>query len=146
MLIPILKEWKRMEEERMKALGSAWQGERQITRQPLFIQDNGKPMYKDTPCKSFEKAVHLYNLTVEESERIPETITLHGCRHYYGSVLIANGVPVSTVSRLMGHANVSVTMEIYLHDVKPTEETRSQIDSIFREPQEETEKVPLFLG
>lgn len=36
-------------------------------------------------------------------------------RHLYGSRLVAAGIPIPEVSRLMGHANQTTTMSYYLH-------------------------------
>lgn len=144
-LVPLLKRWKRTQQEIMRSLGTAWQGSKSITDQPIFIQDNGKPMDMYTPTKTFKKILDLYNLTVPKNERIPETLTFHDCRHYYGSMLIANGVPIATVSNLMGHSDVSITLAIYCHDVKDIDETRSQIERIFQTKKDETEKA-VFWG
>jgi len=40
----------------------------------------------------------------------------HALRHWFASWLIANDVPVPTVQRLLGHADASTTMNIYVHD------------------------------
>jgi integrase/recombinase XerD len=40
--------------------------------------------------------------------------TPHSLRHFFGTQLVRAGVDVATVSRLMGHSNISVT-SIYLH-------------------------------
>ncbi len=39
----------------------------------------------------------------------------HGCRHTFGSVLVANGVPIYTVSILLGHGSTRTTEQFYLH-------------------------------
>jgi integrase len=41
--------------------------------------------------------------------------TLHGLRHSHVSQLIAGGVDVLTVSRRIGHASPSVTLDVYGH-------------------------------
>lgn len=52
----------------------------------------------------------------ENSERIlGRIVTPHALRHTSASLLIANGVPLETVSRRLGHSNSKVTREIYLH-------------------------------
>lgn len=45
----------------------------------------------------------LYNLNV------------HSLRYTNASLLIANGADVATVSSLLGHAQVSTTLDIYTH-------------------------------
>lgn len=42
-------------------------------------------------------------------------ISLHGLRHTHGSVLLGQGVSVLSVSKRLGHANVTTTQEVYLH-------------------------------
>ncbi|MDX2006478.1 MAG: site-specific integrase, partial [Meiothermus sp.] len=39
----------------------------------------------------------------------------HDLRHTYGSVLLANGVKLEVVSKRMGHANPTVTLNVYRH-------------------------------
>mgnify|MGYP001684909077 CR=1 FL=1 len=40
-------------------------------------------------------------------------VTLHDLRHAYATFLIARGVDVKTVSSLMGHADATVTLNVY---------------------------------
>ena len=47
-----------------------------------------------------------------------ESTGLHTCRHTFASMLFRKGVDVKTVSELMGHANVSITYNIYIHLIK----------------------------
>lgn len=42
-------------------------------------------------------------------------ITLHTLRHTFGSVLIRRGVGIEVVSKLMGHANITITYNKYIH-------------------------------
>lgn len=49
-------------------------------------------------------------------------IKFHGLRHTFATKLIANGAEVTAVSKIMGHANVSITMNLYVH---PTMESKS---------------------
>ena len=48
------------------------------------------------------------------SNNLPH-VTMHGLRHTYASMLIADGVPVSEVSAQLGHASVDITLRIYTH-------------------------------
>lgn len=40
----------------------------------------------------------------------------HELRHSFGSILYANGVDVITISKLMGHSNIEITVKLYVHD------------------------------
>jgi integrase len=42
---------------------------------------------------------------------------LHDARHTFGSLLIAAGEDVYSVSRQMGHANVSTTLDVYAGEI-----------------------------
>ena len=39
----------------------------------------------------------------------------HWCRHTYATGLLRAGTPVEVVSRLLGHASVTTTIEVYGH-------------------------------
>ena len=54
-------------------------------------------------------------------------ISLHGLRHWFGSYLLTNGVPLFMVSRLMGHASIKTTADIYGHLLQGTD--REAIES-----------------
>ncbi|MFE2122426.1 tyrosine-type recombinase/integrase [Rhodococcus aetherivorans] len=49
-----------------------------------------------------------------EVDAVP-SLRLHGLRHTHASLLLAAGVPVKVVSERLGHASVSVTMDVYAH-------------------------------
>jgi hypothetical protein len=42
-------------------------------------------------------------------------VSLHTLRHSFGSQLISEGVPLPTVSKILGHSNVYVTATVYAH-------------------------------
>lgn len=42
-------------------------------------------------------------------------ITLHECRHTFASLMIAAGVNAKAISTFMGHANISITLDLYGH-------------------------------
>jgi integrase len=48
-------------------------------------------------------------------EGAPPAIRVHDLRHSHASLLLAAGVPVKVVSERLGHATVTITMEIYQH-------------------------------
>ncbi|ANZ18813.1 tyrosine-type recombinase/integrase [Streptomyces noursei] len=47
--------------------------------------------------------------------RVPEGTTLHDLRHFFASVLIKHGATVKKVQRLLGHAEPSITWDLYVH-------------------------------
>ena len=57
-----------------------------------------------------------------ESRRVPATeglgldgITLHSLRHTCASLLIKVKAPITTVSHILGHASVKMTLDTYGH-------------------------------
>jgi len=46
---------------------------------------------------------------------LPYNLNVHSLRHTNASLLIANGTDVAAVSSLLGHAQVSTTLDIYTH-------------------------------
>jgi integrase len=49
-------------------------------------------------------------------------VTFHALRHSHASALIAVGVDVLTVSRRLGHANASITLNVYGHLIERNED------------------------
>jgi integrase len=49
-------------------------------------------------------------------------IRLHDIRHTSASLLLAAGVPVKTVSERLGHADVSITLNVYAHTMPGADE------------------------
>lgn len=51
---------------------------------------------------------------IEEND-LPD-IRMHGLRHTHASMLISNGMGVAEVSKQLGHAQVSTTLNVYTHE------------------------------
>ena len=47
-----------------------------------------------------------------------EDVGLHTLRHTYGSHLIAAGEDLATVSAALGHASITITASVYLHELE----------------------------
>ena len=58
---------------------------------------------------------------IVKKTNINKNVTLHTLRHTFGSVLLRRGVNIEVVSRLMGHANINITYNKYIHSVKEEE-------------------------
>ena len=52
---------------------------------------------------------------------IDKRVTLHTLRHTFGSTLLRRGVNIAVVSKLMGHANITITMKKYIHVLQEEE-------------------------
>jgi len=75
----------------------------------VFANTLGRGLdYRDVG-EGFRQAVQRADL------QSPGKRTLHSLRHGFASLLIANGLNVVYVSRQLGHANPSITLEVYAH-------------------------------
>lgn len=52
----------------------------------------------------------------------PKTLRAHALRHFHATTLLRAGVPVKTVQARLGHANASMTLEVYAHAIPADEE------------------------
>lgn len=43
-------------------------------------------------------------------------VTAHELRHTYGTALRRKGVDIYTIQKIMGHRDITVTAEIYVHN------------------------------
>lgn len=80
------------------------------TNQPhQLVFPNTKNGYKslNTPSKWLHTIMSEYDLK--------PAISIHGFRHSHISALLSAGVPVTAVQMRVGHANPSITLEIYSH-------------------------------
>ena len=56
---------------------------------------------------------------------------MHGLRHTYASMLILLKRPITEISHYLGHADVSITMRVYAHFLKPKkQDTMSDLEKL----------------
>ena len=78
----------------------------------LFINEWGNPKASYQWEKYFQRAVEKYN----DIYRIPlPPITPHVCRHTFCSNMAKAGMNPKTLQYIMGHGDISVTMNVYTH-------------------------------
>ena len=61
-------------------------------------------------------------LTQFEKKNGFKHVSCHGLRHTYCSLLLAQNVPIQTVSRYMGHSDSTITLKVYSHFIPDTQE------------------------
>jgi len=64
-------------------------------------------------------------------ERLPG-ISPHDLRHTYATLALRSGVPVEVVSKVLGHASVSITLDVYRHVLD--NERRAAVVDLFSRP------------
>lgn len=99
--INLLKEYKEWQDNYIKWIGKKWQGTDRI-----FTSKEGNYMHPSTCDHIMRKIVKKYNLA---------PICFHELRHTSASILINKGINPKAVSQRLGHADTSITMEIYTH-------------------------------
>lgn len=53
-------------------------------------------------------------------------ITFHGLRHTHASYLISHNIPISYVSKRLGHKDISITLKVYTHLLNEVEQRNAQ--------------------
>lgn len=119
----MLKNWRQHEREYAFSLGSYWKGAplSDLGCCHLFIQEDGKQMYIDTPTHKFREIILRYNDTCRDEKLLLPEIHLHGLRHTFATLMISLGYDVVTISKMLGHAKVSITLDVYSHAFKENE-------------------------
>ena len=56
----------------------------------------------------------MFQVIRKQGEPLPE-LTFHGLRHSAASLMLAGGADISTVSKLLGHASIAITADVYAH-------------------------------
>ena len=59
------------------------------------------------------------------------TVTVHGLRHIYATVLIENGASLSKISAVLGHSSINTTFEYYWDVADESDNIKAFIDNTF---------------
>ncbi len=111
--IDVLRELKLHQSTERLKLGEQWQNSGKV-----FTKWNGKPIHPDTVSGWFHDFVKRYNLP---------NIKVHSLRHTNATLLIYNGTDIKTVSKRLGHSNVTTTGNIYTHAIKTADERAAEV-------------------
>ena len=84
----------------------------------VFSQDNGAPMHPDSVTDWMSKFSKRHGLP---------HINPHAFRHTMASMLYFNGVDSVSISKRLGHAQVSTTANIYAHVVEEADRKNAEI-------------------
>ena len=100
----------------------AKQGKKGIAKLPKWVfveNDLFSPMHPDSPTRFCKKMEKKYGI---------KDFHPHKLRHSFASIAIINGADVVSVSEILGHSDVAVTLRVYSHS---NEEARKRASSIF---------------
>jgi integrase len=89
----------------------------------VFRRSCGKPMRPDNVSGEWRRLVGVLKLP---------KVTLHAWRHTHASQLISLGMDILTVSRRLGHGSPSITLNVYGHLFKGSDDRAAErIDAAF---------------
>lgn len=119
-----LKEYRKWWLEQQMKCGDLWQ-----KSDRLFVTWDGKPMFTYTLTNWFPEFLQRHNLP---------KITPHGLRHTMASLLDSLGMETSEISKRLGHARISTTLDIYTHVFKKADTKASDLleKSLLKTPEQ----------
>lgn len=103
-IVDSLKRQQTRQKRAKLAAGSAW-----VETNAVFTSSVGTRLYPSNVHKQFKK------LTKELGLRY---VRIHDLRHTVAYLLLDDEVPLESVSRLLGHSSLSITMDIYAPNVQ----------------------------
>ena len=100
-IIEILRLYKAEQDDERVKMGNKW-----YNTDRLFVKADGQPMNPQTPYWWLQEFC--------EKNELP-FYGIHQFRHLHTSLLIGAGIDPTTVSGLLGHSQVSTTLNLYSH-------------------------------
>lgn len=102
---------------------------KQVPRSSLYVlgtfNGTGKPRNPDTWNR---ESFGAYNRRLEKALPDVPVLYAHELRHTFGSVFYNSGVDIVTVSRLMEHSKIDMTVNTYVHS--NVEDLRDKLGAI----------------
>ena len=104
----------------------------------VFPKSDGYPQNRKTAWSALGAAA--------KKAKLPR-LTVHSLRHSFASVHLMLGTPIPEVSAMLGHANVNITLTIYVHFVPKmqTESSARLAAAIFGSKKVDPDQVGHFL-
>lgn len=101
-----------------------------VANMPLFIMKNVERLYKKSPA-DVQRYFDKYRI------QLPK-ITPHVCRHTYCSNMAKSGMNPKVLQYLMGHSDISVTLNTYTH--LKLDDAREEVEKLARKQAEANEE------
>lgn len=103
-----------------------------------ILSNSAKPIEPRTYRK-------FYNKFMKESG--VEPIKFHALRHTFASINIENGVDVKTISDILGHSDIAITLKTYTHTTqKAKERAIEKFNNMFKTKEEKIEFTSKYKG
>jgi integrase len=121
-LLSALRQHAERQAAEREALGAEWQ-----ECGLVFVSERGTPLEPRNVVRHFKAALKQAGL--------PEQTRFHDLRHSCATLLIAQGVHPRVIMEILGHSQISTTMNTYAHVLPATQrEAAAKIDALFPEP------------
>lgn len=101
-------------QQKQEAAGAAWQPQYDL----IFCRRDGAPLDPNHIMHDLDR------LVVQAS--VPR-LTVHELRHTFATLCLEAAVPIHVVSRWLGHASVTVTMNVYAHITQRMEDHGAEV-------------------
>jgi site-specific recombinase XerD len=98
--VAALLHWQLRQDGEREAAQEAWQSDGHV-----FAMEDGRALDPAYVTREFQKIRTA-------GEPLPE-LTFHGLRHSAASLMLAGGADIAVVSKLLGHASISITADVY---------------------------------
>ena len=128
-VMKLLREYKLWQNGNKATLDNLWNDSDYV-----FTQDDGAMIFPDTISKWFSKFISNHNKSIEEDASIDAKnkekfllprVSFHGLRHTNATLLMSQNIDLATVSKRLGHANITTTLNIYTHTLEKLDKTAS---------------------
>jgi integrase len=101
--VATLLTWQIQQDEERQTAEEGWQ-----TDGHVFTMEDGRALDPAYVTRLFQK------LRKGPGEELPP-LSFHGLRHCHASLMLASGADIAVVSKLLGHASISTTADVYGH-------------------------------
>ena len=80
-----------------------------------FVENGGEKVDPDFYTTTITELLDKAGVNGTEEAPIVPTASSHDLRHTFASTALAEGVPISEVSRWLGHKSIATTVDLYGH-------------------------------
>lgn len=107
-VVGVLEAWRKRQLEERRILGEEWQDTGLV-----FTTSTGQPVHPRNVNRAMQSIIAAHNHKHPDSPLSP--LSPHGMRHTHATLLAQKTKQIELVSRRLGHARPSITLDLYRH-------------------------------
>ncbi|MDT8715560.1 tyrosine-type recombinase/integrase [Clostridium sp. 19966] len=144
-VIALLKNYKLWQNGQKSDMGDLWND-----TNSLFTAIDGTYIFPGIVGSWFSNFIARHNKKIMDDDTIKkddkekyllDRVNFHGLRHTSATILINQGMDVTTVSKRLGHARTSTTTDIYAHSLKKADfEASQKLEELFNKKNKSKKK------